>query len=236
MITFRQHISLMDFIVRGETTADFLKSLKPIESVDFLRSSEDTYPVGEKTKLNKKLFKEKTIYQSIEQLVLGQFIMLEQIITGKTKLPDHKVDLEILKLIIRPKHHIEFDNENIKDETDNEEYILSLDLREVYYVLENFISSRNQTLFKDFSGVFYAPVDEDDTDEEIEEDVASDNAFNQQWYWYSVVRLLSGEDIHRYEETYMLPMRTVLPEMSYLAQKNKIESAEQRKSQMMQKL
>ncbi len=214
----------------------FLEGYRGLERLRISKSIKEEYPLNIPEVVSKSLISNFSINKDVQSLVLGQFIMIEQIMTGKTKLPEHLIDLEILKLIIRPKHHIEFDNENIKDETDNEEYILSLDLREVYYVLENFISSRNQTLFKDFSGVFYAPVDEDDTDEEIEEDVASDNAFNQQWYWYSVVRLLSGEDIHRYEETYMLPMRTVLPEMSYLAQKNKIESAEQRKSQMMRKL
>ena len=60
--------------------------------------------------------------------------------------------------------------------------------------------------------------------------------FNQQWYWYSIVRMLSGEDVHKYEQTYMLPMRTVLPEMSYLAQKSKIESANQRQQAAMRKL
>ena len=59
--------------------------------------------------------------------------------------------------------------------------------------------------------------------------------FNQKWYWYSIVRTLANEDITRYSEIYMLPMSTVLPEMSYLAQRNKIESAKQRQSQAMRK-
>jgi len=236
MIALRQHISLMDFIRKGKSLADFLESLKPLESIYFTRSSKKSYPVAENTRLNNQIFKDRNVYQNIDELVLGQFIMLEQIITGKTKLPDHLVDLEILKLIIRPKHHKEFDNENIDDEISNENYILSLDLRDVYYILEKFITSRNKTLFKDFSGVFYDPVDEDADGKDMDDETAADNVFGQQWYWYSIVRLLSGEDIHRYEETYMLSMRVVLPEMSFLAQKNKIESAEQRKSQMMSKL
>ena len=53
----------------------------------------------------------KKVYTDVNSLVLGQFIMLEQIITGKTKLPDHLIDLEIAKLIIRPKEDAVFDNE-----------------------------------------------------------------------------------------------------------------------------
>ena len=60
--------------------------------------------------------------------------------------------------------------------------------------------------------------------------------FNQQWYWYSIVRKLGNEDITKYSEIYMLPMPTVLPEMSFLAQKSKIEAAEQRQAQAMRNL
>jgi hypothetical protein len=51
-----------------------------------------------------------------------------------------------------------------------------------------------------------------------------------------MVRLLAKEDITRYNDIYMLNMSVVMPEMSYLAQKNKIESARQRQSQAMSKL
>jgi hypothetical protein len=127
-----------------------------------------------------------------------------------------------------------FDNEDASKESDNQDYILNSDVRRVYYVLNTYIDNRNKILFEDFAGVFYEANDEDG--EEESEDVGSDMVFNQQWYWYSIVRMLSGEDIHKYEQTYMLPMRTVLPEMSYLAQKSKIESANQRQQAAMRKL
>ena len=161
--------------------------------------------------------------------------MLEQIITGKTKLPDHLIDLEIAKLIIRPKEDAVFDNEEPSKESDNQEDILNFDVRRVYYILNNYIENRNKILFDDFAGVFYDANDEED-EEESDDDGGSDVLFNQQWYWYSIVRMLSGEDVHKYEQTYMLPMRTVLPEMSYLAQKSKIESANQRQQAAMRKL
>ena len=185
---------------------------------------------------SEKLESDRNIYKDVESLVLGQFIMLEQIITGKTQLPDHLVDLEILKLIIRPKSDKVFDNEDPEKEKENQSYILNSDVRSVYHILNTYINKRNKTLFEDFSGVFYEPNNDDEVDEENDNSNTSEMAFNQQWYWYSIVRMLSKEDIHRYQDTYMLPMSVVLPEMSYLAQKNKIESAQQRQAQAMRKL
>jgi len=161
--------------------------------------------------------------------------MLEQIITRKTKLADHLIDLEIAKLIIRPSNHIVFDNEDAEEEKANEEDILDMDVLEVYWVLDKFIQNRNKTLFEDFSGVFY-DVSDDDDEEQDEQEKNSEMLFNQQWYWYSIVRMLGNEDITKYNDIYMLNMSTVLPEMSFLAQRRKIESAKERQRQALHKL
>jgi len=234
MITFRQHIKLMNFLGSGRTTEDFIASLNDIEKINFIAFFEEVYPVQDNMLGDNEIPSSKKVYTEVNGLVLGQFIMLEQIITGKTKLPDHLIDLEIAKLIIRPKEDAVFDNEEPIKESDNQEDILNSDVRRVYYVLNTYIENRNKILFEDFAGVFYEVSEEDEEDES--DDSSSDMLFNQQWYWYSIVRTLSGEDIHKYEQTYMLPMRTVLPEMSYLAQKNKIESANQRQQEAMRKL
>jgi len=233
MISLRQHIQVMEHIQSGKSPETLIEEMKPLEALDFSRSSEKTYPIKENTKQPKT---KKRIYTNVHGLVLGQFIMLEQIITGKTKLPDHLVDLEIAKLVIRPANNEVFDNEDVIQEKRNQEDILDMDVREVYWVLDNFIENRNQILFKDFAGVFYDAQDDTEEEEQEEEEKTSDMLFNQQWYWYSIVRTLANEDITRYSEIYMLPMSTVLPEMSYLAQRNKIESAKQRQSQAMRKL
>jgi hypothetical protein len=225
----------MNFIGSGKTTEDFIGSLNDIEKINFIAFFDEVYPVQENMLGDKRINKEKKVYSDVNSLVLGQFIMLEQIITGKTKLPDHLIDLEIAKLIIRPKEDAVFDNEEPSKESDNQEDILNFDVRRVYYILNNYIENRNKILFDDFAGVFYDANDEED-EEESDDDGGSDVLFNQQWYWYSIVRMLSGEDVHKYEQTYMLPMRTVLPEMSYLAQKSKIESANQRQQAAMRKL
>jgi len=234
MITFRQHIKLMNFLGSGRTTEDFILSLNDIEKINFIAFFDEVYPVQENMLGDDKIPSSKKVYTDVNSLVLGQFIMLEQIITGKTKLPDHLIDLEIAKLIIRPKEDAVFDNEQPRKESNNQEDILNCDVRRVYYVLNIYIENRNKILFEDFAGVFYEANDEEEEDES--DDDGSDVLFNQQWYWYSIVRMLSGEDVHKYEQTYMLPMRTVLPEMSYLAQKSKIESANQRQQAAMRKL
>lgn len=225
---------MMGAIGSGKDPSEYAdSSMKLIERVDYFRSFMETYPINDHMK--PPTF-DKQIFTKVEDLVLGQFIMLEQIITGKTKLPDHLVDYEIAKLIIRPKHHEEFDNSDPKTEKKNSEDILRYDVREVYWVLEKMIENRNKTLFKDFSGVFYEAIDEDADEEENIQEKTSEMLFNQQWYWYSIVRMLSGEDIHKYEKTYMLPMSTVLPEMSFIAQRSKIESANQRQKSALSKL
>jgi hypothetical protein len=211
----------------------FLESMKPIDYLDFSRGLNECYPIKEKIR---KPNTKKKVYTSVNSIVLGQFIMLEQIITGKTKLPDHLVDLEIAKLVIRPEEHDSFDNEDIEAERKNQEDILNMDVREVYWILENFMNDRNKTLFKDFSGVFYDAVEEEDEEEEIVEDKTAEMLFNQQWYWYSMVRMLANEDITKYSDIYMLPMGVVLPEMSFLAQRSKIENARKRQEQAMRKL
>jgi hypothetical protein len=98
------------------------------------------------------------------------------------------------------------------------------------------MNDRNKTLFKDFSGVFYDAMEEDDEEEEIVEEKTAEMLFNQQWYWYSMVRMLANEDITKYSDIYMLPMGIVLPEMSFLAQRSKIENARKRQEQAMRKL
>ena len=232
MITLRQHIEMMQYIQSGDTVSNFIGTMKPVEALRFTRDSSDTYPIQQNLKQPNT---DKKLYTTIESLILGQFIMIEQIITGKTKLSEHLIDLEIAKLLIRPSNHIVFDNQDTEEEKANEQDILDMNVLEVYWVLDNFIENRNKTLFEDFSGVFY-DVPDDNEEEQVEEENTSEVLFNRQWYWYSIVRMLGNEDITKYSEIYMLDMSTVLPEMSFLAQRSKIESAKERQRQAMSKL
>lgn len=232
----KDHIKLLKFLKDNSDIQEFLNQYRGMDKLNISRSLKENYPLkptSTVTPIIKESFK---VYTDVNNLVLGQFIMLEQIITGKTQLPEYQIDLEILKLILRPKHHTLFDNEKQQDEKDNEYKILNTDVLDVYAALNLFLENRNKTLFKDFSGVFYDVNDEEDQEEDKASEKTSEMLFQSQWYWYSIVRMLAQEDIRRYPDIYMLPMSTVLPEMSYLAQKNKIEDAQRRQSEAMRKL
>ena len=123
-----------------------------------------------------------------------------------------------------------------RDERENEYKILNTDTLDLYGVLNTFLKDRNKVLFKDFAGVFYDSKEDEEEEEDEQTEKTSEKLFQSQWYWYSIVRMLAQEDVRRYAEIYMLPMNTVLPEMSYLAQKNKIEDANRRQSEALRKL
>ena len=236
MITFRQHLEISKYSKEENGILDYISTLSPEDRISTTRSVVNTYPVEMKGNISDKTKSKFNIHTDIMELVLGQFIMLEQIITGKTKYDSEaENDLAIAELIIRPKHHTKFDNENTEDEEINKQAILDTPVEDVYRAVTKFLDNREFVLFKQFSGVFYEIPDEEETEEE-EGDVTSEQLFSQQWYWYSMVRMLAQEDIRRYSDIYMLKMSTVMPEMSYLAQKNKIESANQRQQAAMRKL
>ena len=237
MITFKQHIELNKSVSLDKGIDGMFKNLDIQDRLSIIRGMEDVYPIGKDVKMEPSFANEFTLYDNVMDLHLGQFIMLEQIITGKEKFKfDVDNDLELAKLILRPKHHKEFDNENEKVEQENADAILSSDVRNVYSVIYKYMSDREHVLFKQFSGVFYNVEDYDEEEEEEKQELVGEDLFYNQWYWYNIVRTLAQEDIRRYAEIYMLKMSVVLPEMSFLAQRSKIEQAKVRKQEMATKL
>lgn len=238
MITFREHIEISKYIEKNNTISEYIEQQAPEKRIDLVRRIAETYPLEKDIDSNLNTLKGKSVVKSVYQLVLGQFIMIEQIITGKSTYEYEAInDLELAKLIVRPDHHDIFDNGNDEVENQNEQDILNASVQDVYTVLQKFLKNRDLVLFEQFKGVFYEVPDEDEDDEEsTEEERTAESLFQQQWYWYSMVRMLAKEDITKYEDIYMLNMSVVMPEMSYLAQKNKIESARQRQQQALSKL
>tara|TARA_R110001592_G_C13060825_1_gene740976 strand:- start:529 stop:1242 length:714 start_codon:yes stop_codon:yes gene_type:complete len=237
MITFREHIDISKYTKKEDSFLGYINNLSPENRVILTRDIADTYPLNMSWNDSYSIHSKFKVYNEPMDLVLGQFIMLEQIITGKTKFEtESDNDLALAELLIRPKNQQVFDNENIEKEKENREDILNTPVHEVYSVLGKFLENREFVLFKQFAGVFYETPDEELNEEDSDTDKTSESLFNQQWYWYSVVRMLANEDITKYEDIYMLKMSTVMPEMSFLAQKSKIESAEQRQQQAMRKL
>lgn len=238
MIDFKTHISLFKRFNSENDIDTYLSGLELTERLKLSRSIASTYPIDETKPPSKKIFEDFNVTLKVEDAVLGQFIMLEQIITGKTQFNDeNQRDLEFAKLILRPKNHIEFDNEIQEDEIENQEKILASSVQDVYSVINTYLENRDFVLFKQFSGVFYEIDDEEeDQEEDKKQDKTNENLFHSQWYWYAMVRMLAKEDITRYNEIYMLKMSVVLPEMSYIAQRDKIENAERRRQAAMNKL
>lgn len=237
MISLRTHIELSKNTQSEDNIFDTIKTLDLEQRLSLMRDMAEVYPLNEDVRADPSYAEEFTIYENIVDLHLGQFIMLEQTITSNEKYK-YKVDndLDIAKLIIRPKHQKEFDNEDTEAEKENLEKILDSDVRNVYGCINKFMKDREYVLFKQFSGVFYNIKDYDEEEEEEKEALVGEDLFHNQWYWYNIVRTLAQEDIRRYEEIYMLKMNVVLPEMSFLAQKSKIEKMRNKKMEAQYKL
>ena len=169
MITFRQHLEISKYSKEENGILDYISTLSPEDRVSTTRSVVNTYPVEMKGNISDETKSKFNIHTDIMELVLGQFIMLEQIITGKTKYDSEaENDLAIAELIIRPKHHTKFDNENAEDEEINKQAILDTPVEDVYRAVTKFLDNREFVLFKQFSGVFYEIPDEEETEEELD--------------------------------------------------------------------
>jgi len=238
MITFKQHISIANELSVDDDGKVLLDEENLLKRYELMKAISETYPIGDSKRITPYLKENFKVYKDVRELVLGQFIMLEQILTGKQKYAnEQEMELGLLQLLLRPKHHEEFDNTNPLDEQEHKQKILDSPVQDLYNLLNRYLHNREQTLFREFAGVFYEVNEETGEEEEkIDKSETTSVEFYSQWYWYSIVRTLAKEDIRIYSEIYMLKMTVVLPEMSYLAQKNKVESAQQRQNAALSKL
>jgi hypothetical protein len=238
MITFKEHMSVCKGLSVDDDGKVSIENVSSLDKLDLIDRMQSIYPIKESKSITPYIKENFKVHKGVMDLVLGQFIMVEQILTGKSKFnSDEEMELAILELVLRPKHHKEFDNVNPIEEQKNREKILNSPVQDLYNVLQRYLGDREEMLFKKFKGVFYEVNEETEEVEEKVEDTGEAGAqFHSQWYWYSIVRLLAHEDITRYSEIYMLGMSEVLPEMSYLAQKNKVESAQRRQDAALSKI
>lgn len=152
---------------------------------------------------------------NINNLVFGQFIMIETALTIETDAANKL--FKVAYNILRPIEHEVFDNEDILAEKQHREAVLDSEASEVLFALNEFMKARDEFLNVRHAGVFYKLPSTDEDEEEEEEDKHEvKNVDNDNMYWYSLVRVLSNKDVHKYSDTYMLPMSTVAPEISYL--------------------
>lgn len=237
MMTLKQHMDVSEWMKDPAIFEAKTKSLSVIDRLRLFKSIQETYPL-KAVPYNKKELPF-TVYDSVFDLVLGQFIMIEQIFTGKNPMPQYIADLNILCLILRPKSHLEFDNTDQHQEAENRRNIMSLPIETAMSILKDFVDDRNRILFNEFKGVFYDPDAEEEEEEEDAKKESDNNfeyKFREQWYWYNIVRKLSNEDVLKYDKVYMLKMETVLPELSFLIQKSKLDKAAEFRARAASKL
>jgi len=239
MITFKDHIEISKGLSIDDDDRVLIGDKNLLERFELIKDMDSVYPLKDSKRITPYISEKFNVCSSVKKMVLGQFIMVEQILTGKEKFnSDEEMELALLQLLLRPKHHEEFDNTSPLEEEQNKEDVLNSPVQDLYNILNRYLSNREQVLFKEFAGVFYE-VNEETEEVEEKTDVEDHEVgrdFYQQWYWYSIVRLLAKEDIRIYSEIYMMPMDVVLPEMSFLAQKNKVESAQRRQDAALSKL
>lgn len=226
MITLREHIGLTQSLNSESSLDAYLNSLGAVEAISLKRKMQEIYPI-KKVQVDYEQLSFNA-HRRVFDLVLGQFIMVEQIFTGKDEVPKHLFDFSVLRIILRPTEDLEFDNTNVTKERENDNKILDLDVVVATSILADFIEDRNKVLFSDFAGVFYDP---DQEKEESDDGPAGEGTFEykfrEQWYWYSIVRRLGGENILNYDKVYMIKMESVLPELSFLIQKAKLDKAQE---------
>ena len=228
-MTIQSFLEFRKYAVRG-TLEQYYESLDVYAKLDaikiFNKIKEEDVP-----KENNTIYSDYNVITDVESMVLGQFIMIEQIMNAQT---DTK-ELQILNLIVRPKADEEFNYVNSEAEQTHSKKIAQLDALEGISIFNEFVRSREETLFKKFNGVIYQEPDESMTEEEKEPDSSPEAQFGRMWYWYSIIRELAAEDILRHDQVTMLKMSKVLVELAYKIQKGRIEYNRQRREDMMRR-
>jgi hypothetical protein len=212
------------------TLEQHYESLSVYDKLEAIRTFRQIQEKVESDKENS-IYSNYNVITDIESMVLGQFIMIEQIMNTQT---DTK-ELQVLNLIVRPKEDQEFNYIRSKAEEEHSKRVAQLDALEGMEIFNKFVDQREETLFKKFRGVIYQEPDESITDEEKEPDNSPEAQFGRMWYWYSIIRELAGEDILRQDQVNMLKMSKVLVELAYKIQKGRIEYNRQRREEMMRK-
>jgi hypothetical protein len=212
-------------VVRLSNTTRALDVYAKLDAIKIFNKIKDEVVLKD----NNSIYGNYNVITDVESMVLGQFIMIEQIMNAQT---DTK-ELQILNLIVRPKADEEFNYVNSEAEQLHSKEIAQLDALEGISIFNELVRSREETLFKKFNGVIYQGPDESMPEEEKEPDNSPEAQFGRMWYWYSIIRELAGEDILRQDQVTMLKMSKVLVELAYKIQKGRIEYNRQRRENMM---
>jgi hypothetical protein len=224
-MTIQEFLEFRKQAIRG-TLDKYYESLTVHQKLEAIKCFEK---IGKEkvSKYGNSIYSNYNVVTNVEQLVLGQFIMIEQVLQSQS---DTK-ELQVLNLIVRPKEDEEFEYTDMAREEKHSIEIAQLDAIEGMQVFNDLLDNRENVLFNKFKGVIYQEPDPSMEDEEKGEDTSGETQFSKMWYWYSIIRDLAGEDILKHDKVTMLKMSKVLVELSYKIQKGRIEYARFKREQ-----
>lgn len=104
-------MELSESLSQFDDISIYLESLDLVERLKTLRAINESYPLKDTEEITEHIRDNFNYSEKVFDLVLGQFIMVEQILTGKFKFKSsmHQ-DLELMMYLLRPKDEPEFDN------------------------------------------------------------------------------------------------------------------------------
>jgi hypothetical protein len=223
-MTIQEFLEFRKQAIRG-TLDNYYESLTVHQKLEAIKCFEK---IGKEkvSKSGNSIYSNYNVITDVEQMVLGQFIMVEQVLQSQS---DTK-ELQVLNLIVRPKEDKEFDYIDMEREQLHSRTVAQLDSIEGMQVFQDFMENREAVLFKKFNGVIYQEPDPS-IEEDEEQSTTGEEQFSKMWYWYSIIRDLAGEDILKQDQVTMIKMSKVLVELSFKAQKSKLEYARMKREE-----
>ena len=157
MITYEEHLEFQANNTSEESAEKWLKSMSDDERLKWIVLAREGYPLKE-PKPNKNLYE----HIDIENMIFGQFMMIEMVINSDIKPIDKYKG--ILPYILRPSPDV-FSNDNPEVEEELMKTIKRSDAAYIESVLDRFLKHRDDILHKKYNGVIYGAKN-DDSDEE----------------------------------------------------------------------
>jgi len=223
-MTIQEFLEFRKQAIRG-TLDKYYESLTVHQKLEAIKCFEK---IGKEkvSKSGNSIYSNYNVITDVEQMVLGQFIMIEQVLQSQSDTRE----LQVLNLIVRPKEDKEFDYIDMDREQSHSRTVAQLDSIEGMQVFQDFMENRESVLFKKFNGVIYQEPDPS-MEEDEEQSTTGEEQFSKMWYWYSIIRDLAGEDILKQDQVTMIKMSKVLVELSFKAQKSKLEYARMKREE-----
>lgn len=234
---FKTHLEIKE-AVEEDRYNEYIEESSLRTRLEIIDSKEGVYPLSKSPEPDrvKKMGEKYNLYTNILNMNLGQFILLE----SQLKSENTRDDI-VAVLIIRPKTEKDYSNDNPEEEERILNEILEEDVRDINSVISSMMFNRDFVLFTKFSGVLYSKVEKSEEEEEEQEEEDKDNGliddetFNNQWFWYKIVRQLAQEDIRRFNEIYEIKMSVAMVELSFLSQKLILDNARARAEESRQR-